>query len=83
MSFDYSDFTNPVTITIVAVNDFVQGAHPHRDSIIVTSVTSVDSIADCEAANVSRVCAQAVAYNGFTGARAVNVSVLDNDFAGV
>ena len=82
ISFDYSDFMEPVTVTIAAVDDDVQEAHLQHDSIVAT-VTSGDSITECETASAPRVCAQAVSYNGFAGAPAVNVSVIDEDFAGV
>ena len=78
ISFGHSDFMEPVTVTIVSVHDDVQEAHLHRDSIVAT-VTSGDSIADCETEAESRMCSQAVPYNGYKGAPAVNVSVIDDD----
>ena len=82
VQFDYTDFRDPVEVTVLAAHDWIQELHPHHDAI-VAAVHSNDSWAECEAAPVDRVCPQAVSYDKFGDVPAVNVTVLDDDFAGV
>ena len=82
VTFDYTDFSFPVTIELEAIDDLIQENHPHHDTIVAT-VRSRDSVDECLAAEVARVCNQAVSYDRFADTPHVNVSVRDDDYAGL
>ena len=82
VNFTYVDYMNPVMVTVSAANDFVQESYHHYDAIL-TNVASNDSFVECTAAKLSRICPQAVSYNLFTDTPVVNVTIFDDDYAGV
>ena len=80
--FDYSNFTKQVTVSVLAAHDFVQEVRQHHD-VIHASVKSSDSLEECEAVIPARICGQAVSYDDFTGTAPVNVTIIDDDDAGL
>eukprot|EP00615_Pteridomonas_danica_P008493 CAMPEP_0114362562 /NCGR_PEP_ID=MMETSP0101-20121206/25756_1 /TAXON_ID=38822 ORGANISM="Pteridomonas danica, Strain PT" /NCGR_SAMPLE_ID=MMETSP0101 /ASSEMBLY_ACC=CAM_ASM_000211 /LENGTH=378 /DNA_ID=CAMNT_0001508459 /DNA_START=249 /DNA_END=1381 /DNA_ORIENTATION=- len=81
ITFDYNNFSDVVSVAVYAVDDDIDQGKWHGDSIL-TSVTSYDSWFECDEV-VGRVCGQAAVYGNYTGVSPMNVTIKDDDVAGV
>ena len=82
VKFDYTNFDTPVDVTIVAIENFVDEGDTRTDSI-VASFQSEDSEEECDRAPVRRSCGQAMLYNGKDLVDPVDVTIKDDDTAGL
>jgi hypothetical protein len=78
--FDRTNFATPVDVAITAVDDSIDYGVSRSGSVNFT-VTSDDSLSECEAAGGSSPCGQAVGYDGFVVETIVDLVVVDDDVA--
>ena len=91
VSFDYTNFDVPATVSVSGVDDFVDQGFSHSDSVFAIAA-SADSLEECLEAD-RPACGQAAKYANFSapqglghstgGDISLNATVMDNDEAGL
>ena len=84
IEFDYTNFMEQKSVTVFAVDDFVDEGDSQTDSVVfvVDSLDDVEGREECEDADIDRICGQAVSYDGYE-IDALDIIVLDDDVAGL